>query len=69
MTTFRTKGVGPTNFPMKLEYSVIYLIIAILSGVVGFGVVAGTAATIAKLCFVVFLIVFLLSLVGPRTRW
>lgn len=54
---------------MKLEYSVIYLIIAILSGVVGFGVVAGTAATIAKLCFVVFLIVFLLSLVGPRTRW
>jgi uncharacterized membrane protein YtjA (UPF0391 family) len=52
-----------------LNYAVIFLIIAILAGVLGFGVVAGTAAMVAKVCFVVFLILFLFSLLsGRRTR-
>lgn len=51
-----------------LSYAVIFLIIALLAGVLGFGVVAGTAATIAKVCFVVFLVLFLFSLFTGRRR-
>jgi uncharacterized membrane protein YtjA (UPF0391 family) len=51
-----------------LNYALIFLIIAILAGVLGFGVVAGTAAMIAKVCFVVFLVLFLFSLLGGRRR-
>jgi uncharacterized membrane protein YtjA (UPF0391 family) len=51
-----------------LNYALIFLIVAILAGVLGFGVVAGTAALIAKVCFVVFLVLFLFSLLGGRKR-
>lgn len=51
-----------------LNYAIIFLIVAILAGVLGFGVVAGTAATIAKICFVVFLVLFLFSLLSGRRR-
>ena len=36
---------------------------AIIAAILGFGVVAGTAAWIAKICFVVFLVLALLSFV------
>ena len=51
-----------------LNYAIIFLIIAILAGVLGFGVVAGTAALVAKICFVVFLILFVFSLLSGRRR-
>jgi uncharacterized membrane protein YtjA (UPF0391 family) len=54
--------------PPMLNYAIIFLIIAILAGVLGFGVVAGTAATIAKVLFVVFLVLFLFSLFTGRRR-
>lgn len=54
--------------PPMLSYAIIFLIIALLAGVLGFGVVAGTAATIAKVCFVVFLVLFLFSLFTGRRR-
>ncbi len=51
-----------------LSYSVIFLVVALIAGVLGFGVIAGTAATIAKILFFAFLVVFLLSLLrGKRT--
>jgi uncharacterized membrane protein YtjA (UPF0391 family) len=56
-----------TRTPM-LNYAIIFLIVAILAGVLGFGVVAGTAAMIAKICFVVFLVLFLFSLLGGSRR-
>lgn len=49
-----------------LSWAIIFLIIALVAGVLGFGVVAGTAAWIAKVLFVVFLILFLVSLIGGR---
>lgn len=49
-----------------LSYSVIFLLIALLAGALGFGVIAGTAATIAKILFVIFLILFVISLVRGR---
>jgi uncharacterized membrane protein YtjA (UPF0391 family) len=60
--------ITTTPIPM-LNYALIFLIVAILAGVLGFGVVAGTAAMIAKVCFVVFLVLFLFSLFsGGRRR-
>ncbi len=49
-----------------LYYSLIFLLIAILAGALGFGVIAGTAATIAKVLFVVFLAFFIVSLLRGR---
>ena len=45
-----------------LSYAVTFLIIAIIAGVLGFGVIAGTAAMIARVLFILFLILFLASL-------
>jgi uncharacterized membrane protein YtjA (UPF0391 family) len=51
-----------------LYYAIIFLLISLVAGILGFGVISGTAATIAKVLFVIFLVVFLISLVrGLRT--
>jgi uncharacterized membrane protein YtjA (UPF0391 family) len=50
-----------------LSWALTFLVIAIIAAVLGFGVVAGTAAWIAKLLFVVFLILFVVSLVTGRS--
>lgn len=55
----------PTLFLM-LHYAVVFLIVAIIAGVLGFGYIAGTAAWIAKILFVVFLVLFLVSLIKGR---
>ena len=49
-----------------LSYTVTFIIIALIAGVLGFGVIAGTAATIAKICFFIFLVLFVFSLLGGR---
>jgi uncharacterized membrane protein YtjA (UPF0391 family) len=52
-----------------LHYSIVFLLVAIVAAFLGFGVVAGTAALLAKICFVVFLVLFIASLLtGRRTR-
>lgn len=45
-----------------LRNSLLFLVIALVAAALGFGVVAGTAAVIAKVLFVVFLILFAASL-------
>jgi len=50
-----------------LYYAVIFLLVAILAGVLGFGVIAGTAATIAKVLIVIFLVLFIVSLLRGRS--
>jgi uncharacterized membrane protein YtjA (UPF0391 family) len=50
-----------------LSWAILFLIIALIAGVLGFGVVAGTAAWIAKALFVVFIILFLVSLLTGRS--
>ncbi len=49
-----------------LNYAVIFLIIALIAGILGFGVIAGTAALIAKVLFLFFLVLFVLSLFAGR---
>jgi uncharacterized membrane protein YtjA (UPF0391 family) len=46
-----------------LQYALIFLIVALIAGVFGFVVVAGTAAWIAKVLFLVFLVLFVVSLI------
>ena len=49
-----------------LSWAVTFLIIALIAGVLGFGVVAGTAAWFAKVLFIVFLVMFVISLLAGR---
>ncbi|HLP07535.1 MAG TPA: DUF1328 family protein [Opitutaceae bacterium] len=49
-----------------LGYTIFFLILALIAGALGFGVVAGTAALIAKICFVLFLVLFVVSLLRGR---
>jgi len=46
-----------------LNYAIIFFIIALIAAVLGFGV---TAAWIAKVLFIIFLVLFLVSLLRPR---
>src|SRR4051794_23468155 len=51
-----------------LRWAVIFLVIALVAAALGFGGIAGDAAGIAKILFVVFLVVAAISLVlGRRT--
>jgi uncharacterized membrane protein YtjA (UPF0391 family) len=51
-----------------LSWAITFLVIALIAAVLGFGVIAGTAAEIAKILFVLFLILFVVSLVMGRAR-
>ena len=49
-----------------LQWSILFLVIALVAGALGFGVLSATAAGIAKILFVVFLVIFLVSLIAGR---
>ncbi|HTB63905.1 MAG TPA: DUF1328 family protein [Opitutales bacterium] len=50
-----------------LNYAIAFLIIAIVAGILGFGVIAGTAAIFAKILFLIFIILFIFSLLCGKT--
>lgn len=49
-----------------LGWALTFLVIALIAGALGFGVVGGAAASIAKILFVVFLVLFVIGLVMGR---
>ena len=49
-----------------LHYALVFLVVALIAAVLGFGVIAGTAASIAKICFVVFLIFAIISFLKKK---
>ena len=51
-----------------LRWAVIFLVIGLLAGVLGFWQLEGTAMYIAKILAVVFVILFVVSLVAGRGR-
>ena len=51
-----------------LYWALMFLVIGLIAGVLGFGGVAVAAAGISKILFVVFLILFVLSLGTHLTR-
>ncbi len=51
-----------------LHYAWIFLVIAIIAAVLGFGGIAAASADIAKVLFYIFLAIFIISLlVGRRS--
>jgi len=49
-----------------LYWSLVFLAVALVAGVLGFGTLSATAAGIAKVLFAVFLVLFLVSLLAGR---
>ena len=51
-----------------LSWALTFLVIALVAGLFGFGIIAGTSIAIAKILFFIFLILFLVSLIAGRRR-
>ena len=51
-----------------LSWAITFLIIALIAGVLGFGGIMSASAGIAKILFVVFLILFLVSMIANAMR-
>lgn len=49
-----------------LGWAILFLIIALVAGAMGFGLVGGMAYGAAKICFFVFLVLFIVSLISGR---
>jgi uncharacterized membrane protein YtjA (UPF0391 family) len=59
-------GICGSRF--MLGWTVIFLLIALAAGILGFTAIAGAAAGIAKILFIIFLVLFLISLIGGARR-
>ena len=53
---------------MLLRWALAFLVIAILAGILGFGVAAAAFAAAAKIVFYVAIVLLLISLIGHLTR-
>jgi uncharacterized membrane protein YtjA (UPF0391 family) len=52
--------------PGLLYYALIFLLVALMAGALGFIFLAGVAAMVARTLFVLFLVLFLVSLIRRR---
>jgi uncharacterized membrane protein YtjA (UPF0391 family) len=57
------KGVGGW-----LAWAIFFLIVAIVAGLFGFGVIAGTSITIAKWLFFIFIVLFIISVIAHTIK-
>jgi uncharacterized membrane protein YtjA (UPF0391 family) len=53
---------------IMLNWAILFLIVALVAAVLGFGGIAGTAIGIAKIIFVVAIVLFLISAVMHLMR-
>ena len=60
------RDLKPKALITMLSWAITFLVIALIAGVLGFTSIAGTAIGFAKIIFVVFLILFVLSFVMGR---
>ena len=51
-----------------LTWTIIFLVVALIAGVLGFGGIAGASMGIAKILFFIFLVLFVVSLVMHLVR-
>jgi uncharacterized membrane protein YtjA (UPF0391 family) len=51
-----------------LYYALVFLLVAVVAGMLGFGFIAFAAAGIAKVLFFIFLVLFLVSLISHLAR-
>lgn len=47
-----------------LRWTITFVVIALIAGVLGFGGIAGAATGIAQICFYIFIILFVFSLLA-----
>lgn len=57
------KGVGSW-----LAWAVVFLIVAIIAGVFGFGLISGISLTIAKWLAIIFVILFVISVIAHTIK-
>jgi uncharacterized membrane protein YtjA (UPF0391 family) len=53
---------------LMLNWAIAFLIVALIAGLLGFGIIAGTAFAAAKVIFVIALLAFLVSGVVEVSR-
>jgi uncharacterized membrane protein YtjA (UPF0391 family) len=51
-----------------LNWALVFLVVALIAGVLGFTTIAGAAIGIAKILFLIFLVLFVVSLVMGLAR-
>jgi uncharacterized membrane protein YtjA (UPF0391 family) len=51
-----------------LYWAIVFLVVAIIAALFGFGVIASAAAGVAKILFFIFLVVFVISLIMGLSR-
>ena len=56
------------NFGSLLHWAVVFLVVAVVAGLLGFGGVAGTSMEAAKIVFWVAIVIAVLSFVFNRVR-
>ena len=56
------------NFSNLLHWAIVFLVVALIAGLLGFGGVAGTAMAGAKILFWVAIILAVLAFFGSRVR-
>lgn len=49
-----------------LTWALMFFVVAIIAGALGFFAIAGTAAWIAKVLFLIFVVAFLVALISNR---
>ena len=50
-----------------LRWALVFLVIGLFAGVLGFGGIAGASFAVAKLLFFAFMLIFLVLLIGGLT--
>ena len=63
MEKMNKKGVGGW-----LLWAIIFLVIAIVAGMFGFGMISGTSFTIAKWLAIIFVILFVISVIAHTIK-
>jgi uncharacterized membrane protein YtjA (UPF0391 family) len=56
------------NFSNLLHWAIIFLVVALIAAVLGFGGIAGTAVGAAKLLFWVAIILAIIAFIGNMVR-
>jgi uncharacterized membrane protein YtjA (UPF0391 family) len=64
----RVGWTAPSVERVMVNWSIAFLLIAILAGLLGFSAIQGMAAFFAKVLFFLFLALFVWSLVGGHKR-
>jgi uncharacterized membrane protein YtjA (UPF0391 family) len=63
----RPLPIAGTEVTAMLYYSLVFLVLALMAGILGFMDIALAASGIARILFVIFLVLFFVSLVTGRS--